>query len=84
MCAQFESSQFSLSPKEDDDLGGEVEPDIEGEDDLDDDDLDDEEGEEDDDFDEEFEDELIDLDDEYDDVGKDDDDGRPPKKGYDG
>ena len=71
MLEWFESSQFSLSLGDDDDLGAEVGGDdaLEDEDDLADDDLADddlEEDDEDDDFDEEFEDELIDLDDEYD------------------
>ena len=86
MHARFES-QFSLSPKGDDDLDDEVEnvgdDDLE-DDDLEDDDLEDDEDADEDDFDEEFEDKLIDLDDEYDGVGDDDDAHRPPKKPYEG
>ena len=64
MSAEYESSQFSPGPGDDDDLGAEVEGEdaLEDDDDLDDDD----ELEDDDEFDEEFEDKLIDLDDEYD------------------
>ena len=82
MCAQYESSHFSPSPGDDDDLGADVEgeDDLEDDEDLEDDDLEDD----DDDFDEEFEDELIDLDDEYDKHGEPDDDTppRPRREDY--